>query len=43
MPSDAARLSETFPEVEMVFGNSQKLLLSPENYLFRVNFPRTMV
>jgi hypothetical protein len=27
----------TFPAVEMVFGNGQKLSLSPENYLFRVS------
>ncbi|XP_078427927.1 aspartic proteinase 36-like [Wolffia australiana] len=33
--SDASHLSETFPEVDMVFGNGQKLLLSPENYLFQ--------
>ncbi|XP_031267136.1 aspartic proteinase-like protein 2 [Pistacia vera] len=33
--SDASQLSNTFPAVEMVFGNGQKLLLSPENYLFR--------
>jgi hypothetical protein len=29
-------LSKTFPDVEMVFGNGQKILLSPENYLFKV-------
>ncbi|GKU98883.1 hypothetical protein SLEP1_g11818 [Rubroshorea leprosula] len=33
--SDVSQLSKTFPTVEMVFGNGQKLLLSPENYLFR--------
>ncbi|XP_075476585.1 aspartic proteinase 36-like [Primulina tabacum] len=33
--SDASQLSKSFPSVEMVFGNGQKLLLSPENYLFR--------
>ncbi|KAM7263022.1 hypothetical protein ACFE04_000705 [Oxalis oulophora] len=33
--SDVSRLSTIFPAVEMVFGNGQKLLLSPENYLFR--------
>ncbi|XP_044490217.1 aspartic proteinase 36-like isoform X2 [Mangifera indica] len=33
--SDASQLSNTFPSVEMVFGNGQKMLLSPENYLFR--------
>ncbi|PIN24030.1 Aspartyl protease [Handroanthus impetiginosus] len=33
--SDASQLSKAFPSVEMVFANGQKLLLSPENYLFR--------
>ncbi|KAH7652450.1 Aspartic peptidase A1 family protein [Dioscorea alata] len=33
--NDVSQLSKTFPEVEMVFGNGQKLQLSPENYLFR--------
>ncbi|KAK2650037.1 hypothetical protein Ddye_017526 [Dipteronia dyeriana] len=33
--SDVSKLSDTFPAVEMAFGNGQKLLLSPENYLFR--------
>ncbi|KAH6802462.1 Eukaryotic aspartyl protease family protein [Perilla frutescens var. frutescens] len=33
--SDAAQLSKAFPSVEMVFANGQKLLLTPENYLFR--------
>ncbi|KAK5783064.1 aspartic proteinase 36-like [Gossypium arboreum] len=33
--SDVSELSKTFPTVEMVFGYQQKLLLSPENYLFR--------
>ncbi|XP_057780286.1 aspartic proteinase 36-like [Salvia miltiorrhiza] len=33
--SDVAQLSKAFPSVEMVFGNGQKLLLDPENYLFR--------
>ncbi|CAD5182531.1 unnamed protein product [Musa acuminata subsp. malaccensis] len=33
--SDVSELSKTFPEVEMVFGNGQKLSLSPENYLFQ--------
>ncbi|KAJ6392572.1 hypothetical protein OIU84_026818 [Salix udensis] len=33
--SDISQQSSTFPAVEMVFGNGQKLLLSPENYLFR--------
>ncbi|KAK9067021.1 hypothetical protein SSX86_014345 [Deinandra increscens subsp. villosa] len=33
--SDVSQLSKTFPTVEMVFGEGQKLLLSPENYLFR--------
>ncbi|XP_022741477.1 aspartic proteinase-like protein 2 isoform X2 [Durio zibethinus] len=33
--SDVSELSKMFPTVEMVFDNQQKLLLSPENYLFR--------
>ncbi|KAJ0970766.1 hypothetical protein J5N97_018725 [Dioscorea zingiberensis] len=33
--SDANQLQKTFPQVDMVFGNGQKLSLSPENYLFR--------
>ncbi|KAA8522620.1 hypothetical protein F0562_013019 [Nyssa sinensis] len=33
--SDVSQLSKTFPAVEMVFGNGQKLSLSPENYLFQ--------
>ncbi|KAJ8769309.1 hypothetical protein K2173_002513 [Erythroxylum novogranatense] len=33
--SDLSKLSSVFPTVEIVFGNGQKLLLSPENYLFR--------
>ncbi|KAF5945994.1 hypothetical protein HYC85_016222 [Camellia sinensis] len=32
---DVSQLSKTFPIVDMVFGNGQKLSLSPENYLFR--------
>ncbi|XP_030516656.2 aspartic proteinase 36-like isoform X2 [Rhodamnia argentea] len=32
---DIAKLSEVFPKVDMVFGNKQKLSLSPENYLFK--------
>nr|CAD1837878.1 unnamed protein product [Ananas comosus var. bracteatus] len=32
---DVSDLSKTFPTVDMVFGNGQKLSLSPENYLFR--------
>ncbi|KAB1669252.1 hypothetical protein ERO13_A01G121200v2 [Gossypium hirsutum] len=32
---DVSQLSKSFPEVEMVFNNGNKLLLSPENYLFR--------
>lgn len=32
---DVSELSKTFPQVDMVFGNGQKLTLSPENYLFR--------
>uniref|UniRef100_A0A5B6YW79 Putative aspartic proteinase-like protein 2 n=1 Tax=Davidia involucrata TaxID=16924 RepID=A0A5B6YW79_DAVIN len=33
--SDISQLSKSFPAVDMVFGNGQKLLLSPENYLFQ--------
>ncbi|XP_071739054.1 aspartic proteinase-like protein 1 [Rutidosis leptorrhynchoides] len=33
--SDATTLSDTFPSVDMVFGEGHKLSLSPENYLFR--------
>ncbi|XVF64152.1 hypothetical protein PTKIN_Ptkin09bG0144800 [Pterospermum kingtungense] len=33
--SDVSQLSKIFPEVAMVFNNGKKLLLSPENYLFR--------
>ncbi|KAE8655169.1 54S ribosomal protein L51 [Hibiscus syriacus] len=33
--SDVSQLSKKFPTVELVFGDQQKLLLSPENYLFR--------
>lgn len=33
--SEVLQLSKTFPAVEMVFGNDQKVSLSPENYLFR--------
>lgn len=40
VPSDASQLSKIFPEVDMVFGNGQKLSLSPENYLFRVRWLR---
>ncbi|XP_066334594.1 uncharacterized protein [Miscanthus floridulus] len=29
------KLHEVFPDVDMVFGNGQKLSLTPENYLFR--------
>ncbi|XWS21263.1 hypothetical protein CRYUN_Cryun30bG0040700 [Craigia yunnanensis] len=32
---DISQLSKIFPEVEMLFNNGKKLLLSPENYLFR--------
>lgn len=35
--SDVLELSKTFPAVDMVFSNGQKLSLSPENYLFRVS------
>ncbi|KAL6993811.1 hypothetical protein U1Q18_011925 [Sarracenia purpurea var. burkii] len=33
--SDVSQLSKSFPVVDMVFGNGQRLPLSPENYLFR--------
>ncbi|EMS64773.1 Aspartic proteinase-like protein 2 [Triticum urartu] len=33
---NVSQLSEVFPKVDMVFGNGQKLSLSPENYLFRL-------
>ncbi|XP_022985603.1 aspartic proteinase nepenthesin-1-like [Cucurbita maxima] len=33
--SDAAELSKTFPTVDLIFDNGQKLSLAPENYLFR--------
>ncbi|KAJ7952793.1 Aspartic proteinase-like protein 2 [Quillaja saponaria] len=33
--TDVSQLSKSFPAVEMVFGNSLKLSMSPENYLFR--------
>ncbi|XP_047319985.1 aspartic proteinase 36-like [Impatiens glandulifera] len=33
--SDVSQLPKVFPSVDMVFGNGQKLSLSPENYLFR--------
>ncbi|XP_065876070.1 aspartic proteinase 36-like [Euphorbia lathyris] len=33
--SEVSKLSNTFPTVDLVFGNGQKLSLSPENYLFR--------
>lgn len=33
--SDISNLSDTFPEVDMIFGEGQKLSLSPENYLFK--------
>ncbi|OEL19813.1 Aspartic proteinase-like protein 2 [Dichanthelium oligosanthes] len=32
---NVSRLHESFPDVDMVFGNGQKLSLTPENYLFR--------
>ncbi|KAL5556854.1 hypothetical protein UlMin_039090 [Ulmus minor] len=32
---DVSQLANSFPAVDMVFGNGQKLSLSPENYLFR--------
>ncbi|CAH1437611.1 unnamed protein product [Lactuca virosa] len=34
--SDVSQLSKIFPSVDMFFGKGQKLSLSPENYLFRV-------
>jgi len=33
--SDASKLSNVFPNIHMVFGKKQELLISPENYLFR--------
>ncbi|KAL6222646.1 hypothetical protein ACLB2K_006038 [Fragaria x ananassa] len=33
--SDVSKLSSTFPQVDMIFGNGKKFGLSPENYLFR--------
>ncbi|KAL9245822.1 hypothetical protein vseg_019427 [Gypsophila vaccaria] len=33
--SEVSKLSESFPSVDMVFGNGQKYTLSPENYLFK--------
>ncbi|XP_010277145.1 PREDICTED: aspartic proteinase-like protein 2 [Nelumbo nucifera] len=33
--SDVSLLSKTFPAVDMVFSNGEKLSLAPENYLFR--------
>lgn len=33
--SDASQMSKSFPVLDMVFGNGQKLSLTPENYLFR--------
>ncbi|KAJ4848821.1 hypothetical protein Tsubulata_017266 [Turnera subulata] len=33
--SNISLLPDAFPAVHIVFGNGQKLLLSPENYLFR--------
>ncbi|XP_068654593.1 aspartic proteinase 36-like isoform X2 [Aristolochia californica] len=33
--SDPSQLSKSFPKVEMVFSNGHKMLLTPENYLFR--------
>ncbi|CAN6562891.1 unnamed protein product [Malus baccata var. baccata] len=33
--SDVSHPSDTFPKVDMIFGNGEKLTLSPENYLFR--------
>ncbi|MBA0643383.1 hypothetical protein Goklo_027681 [Gossypium klotzschianum] len=35
---NVSELSKIFPTVELVFGDQKKLLLSPENYLFRVSF-----
>ncbi|MED6164266.1 hypothetical protein PIB30_088028, partial [Stylosanthes scabra] len=33
--SDVSQLSNSFPVVDLVFGNGQKYSLSPENYMFR--------
>ncbi|XP_010271625.1 PREDICTED: aspartic proteinase PCS1-like isoform X2 [Nelumbo nucifera] len=33
--SDVSLLSKTFPAVDMMFSNGEKLSLAPENYLFR--------
>ncbi|CAN4108700.1 unnamed protein product [Withania somnifera] len=33
--SDVSQLSKNFPPVDMVFGDGNKLTLSPENYLFQ--------
>lgn len=33
--SDVSQMSKSFPVLDMVFGNGQKLSLTPENYLFR--------
>ncbi|KAF8410158.1 hypothetical protein HHK36_002680 [Tetracentron sinense] len=33
--SDVSELPKSFPDVDMVFGNGQKLSLTPENYLFQ--------
>ncbi|KAL1207891.1 Aspartic proteinase 39 [Cardamine amara subsp. amara] len=32
---DVSEIDKYFPEIAMEFGNGQKLILSPENYLFR--------
>ncbi|KAH0679191.1 hypothetical protein KY284_020276 [Solanum tuberosum] len=33
--SDVSQLSKSFPSIDMVFNNGNKLSLTPENYLFR--------
>ena len=41
--SDVSQLSKSFPVVDMVFGNGQKYSLSPENYMFRVSYIKSLV
>ncbi|KAL6587683.1 hypothetical protein OROMI_000661 [Orobanche minor] len=36
---DVSQLPKFFPEVDMIFSNTEKLALSPENYLFRCRSP----
>lgn len=33
---EISRLSTSFPQLHLVFGNDQKISLNPENYLYRV-------